>query len=134
VKLDNSEDRVLWTKTAYNAATNPLGTLTGRTNGELVAIPALRELLLGALKEAALAARAARHPVPYSFLKGRLLAGLTAAHSQSNSMLQDLRAGRPTELDAIVTPLLKAASQKHLKLPLLESLARFTRRLEQELR
>ena len=134
IEVDASEDRLLWTKAAFNAAANPLGALTGRTNGELANLPPLRELLLRALKETAAAARAAGHAIAYPPFERSVLAGLRSTPGQSNSMLQDLRAGRPTEIDAIVKPFLQAARKKHLKTPLLESLYRFTRRLDLELR
>ena len=69
----------------------------------------------------------------YSDLYRRMAAGLAAMPDQSNSMLQDLRAGRRTEIDAIVKPLLDAARRRRRPTPILESLYRFTKRLEREL-
>lgn len=134
IKMRSSEDRLLWAKAAFNAAVNPIGALTNRTNGELVDLPPLRELMLGTLKEAVTAARAAGHLIEYKRLESDMLAGLRSTPHQPNSMLQDLRAGRPTEIDAIVKPFLQIAKRKNLKTPLLESLYRFTRRLDRELR
>jgi len=133
VTIDASEDRLLWMKAAFNAATNPLGALTGAKNGELIRVPAMRELAFGALREAVAAARAAGQPLSYPDLSRRMAAGLSAMKDQSNSMLQDLRTGRRTELDAIVKPLLDAARRRRQPAPILESLYRFTKRLEREL-
>lgn len=124
------EERLLWTKAAVNAAANPLGALTGRTNGELATIAPLRELLLRALKEAV---RAADHPPLYRNLKRLVISGAKKAPDQPNSMLQDLRAGRRTEIEAIVKPFLDSARRKKIRTPILNSFYRFVRRLEREL-
>ena len=133
VSVDTSEDRLLWMKAAFNAATNPLGALTGAKNGDLIGAPALRELAFAALREAVNAAKDAGQPLSYSLLSRRMAEGLSAMKNQSNSMLQDLRAGRRTEIDAIVKPLLDAARRRRQPAPILESLYRFTKRLEREL-
>lgn len=127
------EDRVLWTKAVFNAATNPVGALTARTNGDLAAVPALWDITLAALREGERAARAAGHPTLPRDLAGLVRRACAAAPKQENSMLQDLRAGRPTEVEAILGPLLAAARRRGLRAPVLSSLRRFMRRLELEL-
>ncbi|MBI4386302.1 MAG: 2-dehydropantoate 2-reductase [Elusimicrobia bacterium] len=130
-----SRDHLLWTKAAFNAAVNPLGALTGRTNGELARIPALREVLLRLLRETTtLARRDGRAPLRFSRLKSQILHGCRAAPGQPNSMLQDVRAGRRTEVDAIVAPFLRIARRRGIPAPTLESIHRFVKRLERELR
>ncbi|MBI3548684.1 MAG: 2-dehydropantoate 2-reductase [Elusimicrobia bacterium] len=133
VELARDEDGLLWTKAAFNAATNPIGALTGRTNGELVTIPALKDLVFRAAGEAARAARADGHRLLCANLEATLIKGLLSMPAQSNSMLQDLRAGRATERDTIVGPILSAARRRKVKTPVLESLDRLVRRVEREL-
>ncbi len=130
VELQSSEDRMLWSKLAFNAAANPLGALAGATNGELAADPALRHLMLAALKESLGLARAAGHPVSGGDAAGRLLRAFRRMPRQPNSMLQDLRAGRPTERRAILEPLLSAGRKHHRPAPILESFNRILIRLE----
>lgn len=128
--LATSEDRLLWTKAAFNAASNPIGALTGRTNGELIRIPALKDLVFRAVREAVAAARAEGHRMLYPNMDKILAQGLLLAPNQSNSMLQDIRAGRRTEVDAILKPFLLAARRRRVTTPTLDALYRFVRRLE----
>lgn len=127
------EDRVLWTKAVFNAATNPLGALTARTNGDLAKNPALWEILLHALREAAAVARAEGHPPLHSDMEDLVRKACLATPEQENSMLQDLRRGRRTEVEAILGPILEAARRRRLGAPVLDALRRFTLRLEREL-
>lgn len=127
------EDRVLWTKLVFNAATNPIGALTARTNGELARVGALWETLLAALGEAEGAARAEGHAPLVSDMAALLKRSCEATPEQENSMLQDLRAGRPTEADAILRPLLSAARRHKRPAPVLTALHGFVKRLEREL-
>lgn len=133
VSLAPSAERLLWTKATFNAALNPLGALTNRTLGELAASPPLRALALRALGEAESVARACGRRPLYADMGGLLLRGLRGAPLQPNSMLQDLRAGRRTEIDALLGPFLDAARARRIETPMLEALHRLTRRLEREL-
>lgn len=130
VTIDADEDAMLWTKLCFNAAGNPLGALCGAANGELARDPALRELLLRALREALEAARADGHAVPTSDMETLMVKPYPNDSKQRNSMLQDLTAGRRTEIGAIVGPILAAAKRRRVKLTLLPQLDRFVRRLE----
>ncbi|MBI4348436.1 MAG: 2-dehydropantoate 2-reductase [Elusimicrobia bacterium] len=127
------EHRVLWTKLVFNAATNPIGALTGRTNGDLARLGALWEILLASLAEAEAAARADGHPPLVHDMAALLKRACRATPEQDNSMLQDLRAGRPTEIDAILGPILEAARRRRRPAPVLTALHRFVKRLEKEL-
>lgn len=132
VDLVRDEDALLWTKAAFNAATNPVGALTGRSNGDLVRVPALRDLVMRAAREAAAVAKADGRRTVYPSLERALERGLAAAPTQSNSMLQDLRAGRRTEVDAIVGPFLQAARRRRRPAPLLGALHALIKRVERE--
>ena len=133
VHIKENEDGMLWTKAAFNAAVNPLGAACAVESGRLLEDPALREISLTALSEAAAAARAAGHRLDYPDMAEKLaLSGRNAPH-QRNSMLQDLAAGRKTEADAILGPLLKAARRGDVPAPTLETLAAVLARLEKRL-
>ncbi len=130
IKTVNSEERLLWTKLVYNAAVNPLGALLDRTNGELASDPALRELVRVVLKEAvAISTRAGFRPL-HADLEKRIARGCLAVPNQINSMAQDLRAGRETEADAILKPLIDAAKRQGRSAPAIEPLYRVLKRLE----
>lgn len=133
VHLKDSEAGMLWTKAAFNAAVNPLGAACAVESGRLAEDPALRELSLRALSEAAAAAEASGHPLDYPDMAEKLLASARNAPHQRNSMLQDLAAGRRTEARAILGPLLAAARRKRVPTPTLDLLAGVIARLEREL-
>lgn len=133
-EIMNSEQRLLWTKLAFNAATNPLGALCAATNGDLADVPALRHLMLAALKESFALARAAGHLVGDPRSAERLVRACRAMKHQRNSMLQDIEAGRPTERNAILGPLLRAGKRHGTPAPLLTRLNRLLERLERSLK
>jgi 2-dehydropantoate 2-reductase len=133
VHIKESEAGMLWTKAAFNAAVNPLGAACAVESGRLADDPALRELSLRALTEAAAAAEAAGHPLDYPDMAEKLLLSGRNAPRQRNSMLQDLAAGRRTEARFILGPLLAAARRHRLKAPTLELLAAVVARLEKRL-
>jgi 2-dehydropantoate 2-reductase len=95
----------LWGKVLYNSALNPLGALLGVPYGALAEDPHTRALMDAVVGEAFAVARASGvrlpWPGPEAYLAhfyGRLVPP-TAGHR--SSMLQDLAAGRPTEIGAI---------------------------------
>ena len=133
VHVKDSEPGMLWTKAAFNAAVNPLGAVCAVESGKLAEDPALRELSLRALTEAAAAAESAGHPLDYPDMAEKLLLSGRNAPHQRNSMLQDLAAGRRTEARFILGPLLAAARRRRLKAPTLELLAAVVARLERKL-
>lgn len=130
VHLKANEAGMLWTKAAFNAAVNPLAAACAVESGRLAEDPALKELALKALSEAAAAAEAAGHPLDYPDMADKLLRGARNAPRQRNSMLQDLAAGRRTEARAILGPLLAAARRGRVPAPTLELLADVIARLE----
>jgi 2-dehydropantoate 2-reductase len=113
---------VLWRKLAVNCAINPLTALHGCRNGELLERPALRlafddlctEIagVLAGLGHAELAAQVGD--------EARRVARATAANR--SSMLQDLSAGRRTEIDWITGCLCRAAHGAGLPCPLNDAL------------
>jgi len=133
VHVKDSEPGMLWTKAAFNAAVNPLGSACAVESGKLDEDPALRELALKALCEAALAAEGAGHKLDYPDMAEKLLLSARNAPHQRNSMLQDLAAGRRTEARFILGPLLAAARRRKVPAPTLELLAGVVARLERKL-
>ncbi len=133
VHLKDSEDGMLWTKAAFNAAVNPLGAACAIESGRIEADPALREVALTALSEAAAAATASGHRLDYTDMADKLMLSCRNAPRQRNSMLQDLAAGRRTEAGAILGPLLRAAKLRRVPAPTLEILSAVIARLERSL-
>ena len=92
---------LIWSKLVINAAINPLTALLDIPNGELLKRPAARKLM-GQLACEAAAVAAAQH-IPLTFDEPVQAVEAIAARTASNfsSMLQDLRRGAPTEIEAI---------------------------------
>jgi 2-dehydropantoate 2-reductase len=130
VAVEPSEDVMLWTKLCFNGAGNPLGAICAVPNGEIVRDPALRDMMMKALGEAVAAARADGHAVDSPRMREMMLKTYPADSRQRNSMLQDLQAGRRTEVDAIVGPILAAARRRRVRTPLLSRLYRVVKKLE----
>ena len=133
VHIKDDEAGMLWTKAAFNAAINPLGAVCAAENGKLIEDPALRELALRALAEATAASSAAGHPLDYADLADKLINSGRIAPKQRNSMLQDLSAGRRTEVKAILGPLLAAARRHRVPVPTLTLLSSLVQKLQRTL-
>lgn len=108
---------LLWGKLVINAAINPLTALLGVPNGALLERPAARELLAAAAQESAAvaAAQGIRLPYPDPVAAAEGVAASTAANC--SSMLQDVRRGAPTEIDAICGAIVQAGERAGLPTP-----------------
>ncbi len=114
------EDSV-WAKAIVNAAINPLTALTGLRNGQLLEIPALRALLGEVTEEAAMVARRCGIFVREDI--SDLVEGICRQTAENrSSMLQDVSAGRRTEIDYINGEIARRASEKGAEAPLCEAL------------
>jgi len=122
---------VLWAKMLYNCALNPLGAITGRRYGELVDDPTTRTLLEEVVHEIfgvlAAAAVDVAWPDAAAYLETFYseLIPPTAAHE--SSMLQDLRAGRPTEIDALCGAVERLGAEHAVATPVVSALAELVR-------
>jgi 2-dehydropantoate 2-reductase len=115
-----------WTKLLFNAATNPLAALTRRTHGELCDRPDLRALATRLVQEGRAVAEALGITLdddPDELID-------TAArtnHGHRPSMLQDVLAGRPTEIDALNGGIVDAGAQAGVPTPLHAAIAALVR-------
>jgi 2-dehydropantoate 2-reductase len=136
IPCEPSQDiaRDLWAKLLYNAVLNPLGAILGASYGALGASPHTRGVMEALARESFAAMRAAGQETHWpsadawlSDLYGRLLPP-TAAHE--SSMLQDLRAGRRTEIDAITGAVVALAARHGVEAPVSRSVLALVRFLE----
>ena len=118
----------LWRKLVVNAALNPLGALARRTNGDVVADPDLAPLARALAYEAGTVAKASGIDVGDPWQSVEAAGRATAANR--NSMLQDLDAGRPTEIDAISGAIVRRARAHDIPVPLTETMLRLVRARE----
>jgi 2-dehydropantoate 2-reductase len=89
-----------WTKLIFNAASNPLGALTGLTQGRLCELPATRVLISGLAAEG-VAVAAALGITLDSDPEALIDHSAQVAYDHRASMLQDAQAHRRTEVDAL---------------------------------
>lgn len=107
IPCEPSEDigRDLWAKVLYNCLLNPLGALVGVPYGELGERASTRCIMEKVAREvfAVLEAGGQRThwPDPESYLRTFYDELLPPTAEHESSMLQDLRAGRATEVDAL---------------------------------
>lgn len=107
----------VWGKLVANAAINPLTALAGIRNGELTRRPDLRERAARIAREVASVAERSGVELPFgdpvAFVEDVAL--ITA--SNRSSMLEDLEAGRPTEIEAIVGAVVRRATALGVDVP-----------------
>lgn len=105
----------IWLKLVGNVAFNPVSALTRATLGELGTVRPMRELLLAIFAECAAVAERLGISFPVS-LERRLEAGL-AVGDHKTSMLQDLEAGKPLELDCMTGAVIELANRLGVDVP-----------------
>jgi len=131
VSLSNQMTSKVWNKLLINAVINPLTAILQTTNGMLPELPASRELMRRLFDEAAALADALGIGLADDLWEQLLAVCRRTANNQS-SMLQDVRAQRTTELDAITGGLLTKARQTGIQLPTHETVYRLVRSIEQQ--
>ena len=106
--------RQIWTKAMLNIAINPLCALAGVRNGEMLHTP-LFDAAVGLLMEAELVGRRQGVNLPsMDELVTTLVDVLDATAENRCSMLEDVRAGRQTEIDALNGHIVNLAEQHGL--------------------
>ncbi|TFF68467.1 2-dehydropantoate 2-reductase [Candidatus Thorarchaeota archaeon] len=129
VESDNIEG-VVWTKTIVNCGINPVGALTGLTNGEIHSNPALRGLVVKLVEETYRVVKAlgvqltTDDPVRYT------LGTAKATGNNINSMLQDIRAMKRTEIESITGAVIRLGRELGVPTPASESVYALVRALE----
>jgi 2-dehydropantoate 2-reductase len=126
--------RDLWAKLLYNCALNPLGALLGVPYGELGRRPACRELVGAVVREVFAAMRAAGQRTHWDDAEGYLdelhARLLPATGEHESSMLQDLRDGRRTEIDALAGAVVELCERHGLDAPVNRALRDLVRAIE----
>src|SRR5580765_3516040 len=108
-----------WRKVIFNAATNPLGALTRLTHGRVCERPDLRALVTGLVDEGKAVAVAQR--IELDDDPERLIdhaARKDVAYDHKASMLQDVEARRPTEVDYLNGGIVRFGREYGISTPL----------------
>lgn len=90
----------IWTKLWGNLSLNPISALTHATLADICAFPLSRALLSGMMQEAQ--AVAEHLGIRFKVSLEKRIAGAEAVGQHKTSMLQDIEAGRPIEIEALV--------------------------------
>lgn len=110
-----------WTKLIFNAASNPLGALTGLTHGRLCELPATRKLITGLVREGVAVADSLGITLD-SDPDALIDHAAQVAYDHRASMLQDALAHRRTEIDALNGGIVRLGSQHGVPTPLNETI------------
>jgi len=120
-----------WQKLIFNAATNPLGALTGLTHGRVCEDRALRALVTGLVDEGKATAAAQgieldedpEHLIDYA-------ARRDVAYDHKASMLQDVEARRETEIDFLNGGIVRFGREHDVPTPLNEAVTALIKGVE----
>ncbi len=120
-----------WRKVIFNAATNPIGALTGLTHGRVCERPDLRALVSGLVDEGK--AVAAAQSIVLDADPEELIdhaAQRDVAYDHKASMLQDVEVRRPTEIDYLNGGIVRAGREHGVPTPLHEAIQALVKGVE----
>jgi 2-dehydropantoate 2-reductase len=120
-----------WRKVIFNAATNPIGALTGLTHGRVCEDAALRKLVSGLVDEGK--AVAAAQAIVLDADPEELIdhaARPDVAYDHKASMLQDVEARRATEIDYLNGGIVRFGRELGVPTPLNEAILALVKGLE----
>ena len=105
----------IWVKILGNVAFNPISALTGGTLAQILRNEHTRELVRNIMQETESVAAKLGMELPVSI--EQRMAGAEKVGEHKTSMLQDLEAGRPLELEAIVGAVLEIGERLEISMP-----------------
>jgi 2-dehydropantoate 2-reductase len=121
-----------WRKVIFNAATNPVGALTGLTHGRVCERPDLRALVSGLVDEGKAVAAAQGIQLdsdPEELIDWSSQPGV--AYDHKASMLQDVEAQRTTEIDYLNGGIVRFGREHGVPTPLNEAIWALVKGVEQ---
>lgn len=129
-EVDPTVGVAIWEKVAFNAAFNALCASSGCRVGALAALPEARALAFEVADEVLQVARASGVAVQPGRVHATMAHALEHHGAHQPSMLQDLLAGRRTEIDAINGAVVRAAEALGQPVPRNRTLATLVRLIE----
>ena len=115
----------IWYKLWGNLTMNPVSAITGATIDRLLADPLVRDFCSAAMREAAAIGERIGCPIAQSPEDRHAVTAKLGAFK--SSMLQDVEAGRPIELDAIVGAVQEIGQRLGVPMPNIDALMGLTR-------
>jgi 2-dehydropantoate 2-reductase len=110
----------LWLKLLGNAVFNPLSALTRASLGDIAQSPLVADVVRSAMQEADAVARRLGIEIPVSI--DQRIKGAARVGNHKTSMLQDLEAGRPMEIDALTGSVVELGDRLGVPVPHLRTL------------
>ncbi|KVA25973.1 ketopantoate reductase family protein [Burkholderia ubonensis] len=129
-ELDADVWAAIWEKVAFNAALNTLCAVTGCTVDQLGACDDGPRIALAIVAETAAVARAKGIAVDPERIADKVRHAIDAHRGHRPSMLQDVLAGRRTEIDAINGAVVAAAREAGVAVPHTETLLGLVRLID----
>ncbi|KVC63754.1 2-dehydropantoate 2-reductase [Burkholderia ubonensis] len=129
-ELDADVWAAIWEKVAFNAALNTLCAVTGCTVDQLGACDDGPRVALAIVAETAAVARAKGIAVDPERIADKVRHAIDAHRGHRPSMLQDVLAGRRTEIDAINGAVVAAAREAGVAVPHTETLLGLVRLID----
>jgi 2-dehydropantoate 2-reductase len=105
----------IWVKVLGNASLNPVSALTRATLGEMLRDPGVRSLVRNIMQEVEAVSHKLGMELPISI--DQRMAGAEKVGEHRTSMMQDLEAGRPIELEALVGAVVELGERVGLPMP-----------------
>lgn len=121
----------IWLKLLGNATLNPVSALTRATLGELLDDEVSRDLLRRLMLEVEAVGKA--YDLQPDISVDRRLEGAARVGHHRTSMLQDVEAGRPLEIEALVGSVIEMGRRRDVSIPALEVVYQLTRQLNKSL-
>ena len=118
----------IWLKLLGNATMNPVSAVTGATMAEMFRTDGGRSLIRTLMEEVASVAAALDVAMPLSIEKR--MEGAASVGEHRTSMLQDMEARKPLELDALLGAVIEIADWKEVPVPSLRVLYRLAKLAE----
>jgi 2-dehydropantoate 2-reductase len=117
VEIVPDANSLAWGKLVVSAAINPLTALLGVPNGILLERPAARLMLAALARETAVVASAVGVHLPFIDPVASVEAVARRTAANQSSMLQDVKRGAPTEIDAICGAVVRAGEEHGISAP-----------------
>jgi 2-dehydropantoate 2-reductase len=105
----------IWVKILGNASFNPVSALTRATLVQMIRDPGVSQVIRGIMQEVAAIAQKLGMELPVSI--DQRIAGAEKVGEHKTSMLQDLEAGRPMELEALVGSVVELGEKVGVAMP-----------------
>ena len=125
-------EALLWGKLVVNAAINPLTGLLGVPNGELLRRAPVRALMGSTAREVASVAHALGITLPYNDPVAAVEGVARDTAENHSSMLQDIRRGAITEIDAICGAIVGSGERMGVPVPVNHCLWNLVQALQME--